>query len=137
MSPAEYDGAPRIQKHYSPTGELVGITETESAWDDDSRAEAEALYEADALICSKCGNPRALCSDPNAVWYPQRTVCYAAMSGDAADRQYDDKHSKRPFHDGNFSRWSDNATGRSPFHYRAGVTVWSSQYDLTPDDDFL
>ena len=132
-----YDGAPVVHKHFNADGELVGTTEIVSPWDDDARAEAEALWESDRLICSQCGNVREDCSDPTKPWHEQRDICYARRAQAWADRMYGEKHKDRPFHDGNDRGWSDKATARAPFHFRDGVRVWVSPYDLTPDDKFL
>lgn len=132
-----YDGAPIIHRHYNAAGEYVGHTEIVSPWDDDARAEAEALWESDRLICSLCGNVREDCSDPDRPWYPQRHVCYASRAQAVADRQYGEKHNKQPFHNGHEARWTDKYTPQAPFHFRDGTRVWVSQYDLTPDDGFI
>ena len=58
-----------------------------------------------------------------------------------ANRQYDEMHGKRPYHDGSFpdsaSEWSEHYSLARPFHFRDGVTISVSAEDLTPDDDFL
>ena len=92
--------------------------------------------EAEANRC-KCGNDRTACSNPEHDWFPQRTVCYAEMEAQAANRRYDELHEAAPFHDGTFSNWSQRATATTPYHYRDGVSVWVAPVDLSPDDDFL
>ncbi len=54
-----------------------------------------------------------------------------------AKRRWEELHEEKPYHDGTFSVWSEKATERTPFHFQDGVTVWLSQHDLTPDDNFL
>lgn len=132
-----YDGAPIIHRHYNAEGEFVGHTEILSPWDDESRGEAEALYEADMLVCSVCGNLREDCSDPDFIWYPQRHTCYASRQQATADRQYGEKHGERPYHDGREHGWSDKATAKAPFHFRDGVRVFVAPVDLNPDDNFI
>lgn len=87
--------------------------------------------------CNHCGNPIAVCSDPNTKWYPQRTICYATMSTRAANAQYDELHESRPYHDGRFENWATERSARFPFHARDGVDIGVSTEDLTPDDFFL
>lgn len=87
------------------------------------RAHAEALFEARLLICPKCGNPREVCSDPDVDWYPQRSVCYASITQDVAER-----------------RWKAKRAGKSidaeGINEESGTAVWVSTLDLSPDDDF-
>ena len=59
------------------------------------------------------------------------------MEREAAERAYDELHKAKPFHDGIFKNWSPEWTPETQYHYRDGVTIWVSQHDLTPDDDFL
>lgn len=125
MAPAVYDGAPIIHKHYDADGKLVGWTEIESPWDDDGRAEAEALHEAEMLICPRCGNPREVCSDPSRGWYPQRSVCYAEAATEAAQWQWSEKHKDA------------KRSKKKPNLPTDGVKVWVAAHDLTPEDKFL
>lgn len=88
------------------------------------RAQAEALFDAERnLICPKCGNPREICSDPNRPWYPQRSTCYAKAAEEVAERV-----------------WRGKQEGKSvalDMKPTDGTHVWVSEFDLTPDDDFL
>lgn len=113
------------------------MTEVESPWTDEARAEAEALIDAELLICGTCGNPREDCGDPDRVWYPQRRVCYAGRAQSVADRLYAMKHDETPFHNGAERAWAKKATPGQAFHFRDGVHVWVSPEDLTPDDKFI
>ena len=54
-----------------------------------------------------------------------------------ADRKYGLKHDEQPYHNGRGGNWSKKPTKKAPFHFRDGVRVWVSQYDLTPDYPFL
>jgi hypothetical protein len=54
-----------------------------------------------------------------------------------AEARYDALHKDLPFHDGTFTSWGKERTNRTPFHYRDGVRIWVSKFDLTPDDNFL
>ena len=125
-----------IHRHFDADGNLTGHTEILSPWDDAARGEAEALWEADLLLCPQCGNLREECSSPDRTWFPQRHVCYASREQAAADRRYGEKHEK-PFHNGTESRWADKATPRYPYHFRDGVRVFVAPVDLNPTDNFL
>jgi len=59
------------------------------------------------------------------------------MALSAAHRRYEAKHDERPFHDGTFANWSEKPSGDHPFHHDAGVTIWVSEHNLSPDDDFI
>ena len=94
-------------------------------------------------MCDRCGNLLADCSDPDGDWYPQLTVDYAEMALAAANWMLDRKHrgvddtgGVGEFHDGTRQRWSKTRSSAFPFHYRDGVRVWVSKYDLTPDADW-
>lgn len=114
-------------RHYDLDGKLVGVTEIirESAWDDEQRAEAEALFEAERfLICPKCGNERSVCSDPTRPWYPQRSICYASAVSEQANWLF---HEKNP----------SKRTPDKPGLVTDGTHVWAATEDLTPEDDFI
>lgn len=138
-----YDGGDveETHEHFNGAGELVGTTKVtkHSPWDEEARGEAEALFEAERLVCPECGNLLEDCRDPDKAgdWFPQRSVCYAAMNRSAANRRYDDKHKDKPFHDGRFQAFAKDAGKGAPFHVRDGVTVWTSAVDYAPDDRFL
>lgn len=55
----------------------------------------------------------------------------------AVNAMYDDLHREKPFHDGTERIWTAERSALTPFHYRDGVSIWLSETDLTPDDDFL
>lgn len=137
MALATYDGAPTVHRHLNAAGELVGTTEVESPWDDATRAEAEALWEAERLECPQCGNLREECSDPAGLWYPQRHVCYATREREAADRRYGEKHKAKPFHNGKDAGWSKDSANHAPYHFREGVRIYVAPYDVNPDDGFI
>ena len=73
-------------------------------------------------VCTQCGSLRSVCSEPAAL-YPQRTVCYVTATALAVDRRTRDHH-------GEPDRKSVHP------HYTDGMSVWMSNHDLTPDDDF-
>ena len=83
------------------------------------------------------GGPRDECADVEREWFPQRTVCHAAMERAAADWRYDTLHEKRPFHDGTFESWAEKRSLSHPYHARDGVTLWVAESDLAPHDHFL
>lgn len=74
-------------------------------------------------ICPACGNLRSTCSDPEATWYPQRTMCYASAVRDLTRRKVTKKYGEEP--------------GTSDLHPTDGMSVWASSDDLTPDDHFV
>lgn len=91
----------------------------------------------DAEACPQCGHPAALCADPDVNWFPQRTVCEVTMARMGALNRYNLLHGKKPWHDGTFTSWAEKPSLEHPFKFDDGVNIWMSQYDLTPDDDFL
>ena len=87
--------------------------------------EVRELYLArSALVCGRCGNLRSECSRDDGIWYPQRSVCNATAARELTLRQFHAKHGKT------------EATA-DDYHPADGVTIWMSDVDLTPDDDFL
>lgn len=76
------------------------------------------------LVCQSCGNLRSVCSQEDVDWYPQRSVCNATAARELAMRQFHAKHAN---------------TKPSPddYHPADGMSLWVSDLDLTPDDDFL
>lgn len=91
----------------------------------------------DQEICDRCGNLLKDCSDPDVDWYPQMTVDYAEMAREAASAFYEAKHKDAPYHSGTREEWSKTRSRRFPFHFRDGVRIWVSKYDLTPDADWI
>lgn len=126
-----------MQRTYDAEGNLLTVTEIESPWTDEARAEAEALIDSDLLICGMCGNLREDCGDPTKPWFAQRHICYASREQSAADRLYAMKHDEAPFHSGKERAWAKKATKKQPYHYRDGVRVWVASEDLSPDDHFI
>lgn len=100
------------------------VTETEPEFDANERDAWYALWEYEQEVCPDCGNLRAICSDPETDWYPQRTVCWATATRENVDRRWRKKHEKR----------EPDAAGFLPTD---GTRIWASALDLTPDDDFL
>lgn len=94
-------------------------------------------WEARQAACPECGLPPSECGDREKAWYPQRHVCLKTMAHRAAARAYEEKHKAQPFHDGTFTHWAKEYGPMTPFHYDDGVTVWVSEDNLTPDDDFI
>lgn len=83
-----------------------------------------------------CGNPREVCHDPAADWYPQRDVCFASMEKAAAERLYTQLHEDKPYHDGTWQSWAKEPSRTHPFHASDGVTIWVAPVDLQPGDKF-
>lgn len=80
-----------------------------------------------------------MCSDPQQVWYPQRSVCFASMEQAAAEAAYADQHSEKSghaFHDGTFIKWGPKWTWDTPYPAGAGVKVYVAPVDEDPGDDF-
>lgn len=87
--------------------------------------------------CSRCGNLREECADPEQPWYPQLTLDHAEAAVAVANWMYDEKHKGAQYHDGTFTSWVQERSSTHPFHARDGVHIWVSKYDLTPESDFI
>lgn len=74
--------------------------------------------------------------DPERVWYPQLTVCYATRERLAAQRRYESLHQALPYHDG-AGRWAKDSSEAAPYHFMDGATVWVAKADLGLGGDFL
>lgn len=96
------------------------------------------LAELDEEVgtCRECGNQRSECSDHERVWYPQRVVCFATMERESAQRAYEQLHEDRPYHDGTFKNWGAERSGRTPYHFMDGVSIYTSPDDDHPGDLF-
>lgn len=71
-------------------------------------------------------------------WFPQRHVDHAEMALAAVNWMLEEKHKTiGEYHDGTFTQWSRTRSRSFPFHYRDGVRLWVSKYDLTPEADWL
>lgn len=93
----------------------------------------ELMLAEQELVCQWCGNLRSVCSRDDVEWYPQRSVCHATAARELVMRQFHDAHMV----DGpGGDRVSPQATAEE-YHYTDGVSLWVSDIDLTPDDDFL
>lgn len=75
-------------------------------------------------VCGLCGNLRSVCSDPSRPLFPQRSYCYVTAVEAVTRRRVDAKHSH-----------PDSKSGE--LHFTDGLTIRASEFDLTPDDDFL
>lgn len=84
----------------------------------------EEMLEEYAAYCPKCGNLRSVCSDPTRAWYPQRSMCYPSASLELVQRKLQERHKK-------------SEPGTTTLHPLDGMSVWVSEFDLTPDDDFV
>lgn len=99
------------------------MTETEPEFDANERESWYSLVDYEVEVCPKCGNLRAICSDPDRVWYPQRHTCYAAADLEA-----------------NYRRWEARHKDAVPINWRLpsdGTTLWVSVDNLTPEDNFI
>jgi hypothetical protein len=86
--------------------------------------------------CPDCAQPLSECSDPDREWFPQRRICYATMEREAAVARYGALHEDRPFHDGTFTKWSEERSSRYPYHSGDGVTIYATGKDAAPWDEF-
>lgn len=75
------------------------------------------MLAEDELVCPQCGNLRSVCSTVEG-WYPQRSMCYASGAQEATMRKLRERHKDHP-------------------EQMDGMTVWMSEADLTPDDNFV
>lgn len=73
-------------------------------------------------VCPNCGNLRSVCSDPERALYPQREMCYASAVRELTWRRLRKNHGD---------------PGTEKLHPTDGMTVWASDFDLTPDDNFV
>lgn len=58
------------------------------------------------------------------------------MEQQAADALYAKLHEKEPFHDGTFAKWSPDRTLEFPYHFKDGVRIGVTDYDVMPHDPF-
>lgn len=115
----------------------MGASGFSDFYDRDDAEEWIADYELEAETCEHHGGPRSECPESDRDWYPQRAICYPTMYLAAAEARYRELHQAKPYHDGTFTRWSEDRSALFPFHYDDGVTIYLSRSDDTPDDDFL
>lgn len=87
-----------------------------------------ARKEMQDATCPRCGNLRAICSDPDGIhgggYYPQVHTCYVSAARDMVSRRWHQRHEKAK---------PDDA-GYLPTD---GRTVWASLEDFDPDDTQL
>jgi hypothetical protein len=95
------------------------------------------LWDIENLTCSQCGQGYVDHADAEKVWYPQRTVDYAAMELAAAHARYAAVHEDRPFHDGSFKSWAAKRSSSHPYKYDEGVSIFLAETDVQPWDEFL
>ena len=108
-----------------PDGSVTVLTVTrEPEWLEDDRDAAYALYDDEQQRCPDCGQPREVCEQSATDYFPQRTVCWATAARAVARRKFEQLHENA----------HPDPAGYLPTD---GVTVWVSQRDLSPDDDFL
>jgi hypothetical protein len=97
---------------------------TREAWLAAPEEHRDELMAEDALVCPSCGNLRSVCSRPDSLWYPQRSMCYATAAKTLAWRQMREKH-------------KNNEPDAASLHPTDGLEVWVADADLTPDDTFV
>ena len=107
-----------------PDGSVtVTVVTREPEWNDRNREAAYSLYDDEQQRCPDCGQPREVCEQVRD-YFPQRTVCWATAARSVARRRFEKLHEHA----------NPDPAGYLPTD---GVTVWVSQRDLSPDDDFL
>lgn len=87
--------------------------------------------------CSQHGGPLSECSDPDKPWFPQMSVCNAAIEAASAKTLWELKHKDRPWHNGDFSSWAAEPSVTHSVHRDAGVNIWVAPTDLGVGGDFL
>lgn len=84
----------------------------------------QALEEYEDALCPQCKRLLSICQDPDQTWYPQRHVCNVTVAQTMTQRRFARATERiKPDGDG--------------WHPADGVTIWMSEEDLTPDDNFL
>lgn len=78
-----------------------------------------------------------MCADADRTWFPQLTVCYPTMVEESARAEYARLHEKRPWHDGSFSKWSEEPSATFRFHFQHGTHIWAADTDHELGGDFL
>lgn len=75
------------------------------------------------LVCPSCGNLKSFCSEPGLALYPQREECFVTATRELAIRRARAKNKHEP--------------GTLALHPLDGLSVWVSDVDLNPDDEFF
>lgn len=47
------------------------------------------------------------------------------------------KHEAKPYHNGNFTSWSERQSPSHPNRFDDAVRIWVNDVDLSPDEDWL
>jgi hypothetical protein len=85
--------------------------------------EQQEILDYQREVCPSCGNLRSVCEDPDRLWYPQRSVCWATASRENVVRRLNEKR-----------RDVEPDRGYLPSD---GEHIWVSTHDLTPEADWL
>lgn len=88
-----------------------------------SESEQDEMTALLTEVCGSCGNLKSVCSDPERPFYPQQHRCYITAAEAIARRKVD--------------RLYGHPEPKSGPHFTDGLTVRASEFDLTPDDEFL
>lgn len=86
--------------------------------------------------CPDCGGDPKDCGDATLIRYPQRHVCYITVDREALNWQYDQTY-EGLFHDGTFTKWSEERTEEFPNTARDGVTLWVSSLEIDKHREWL
>ena len=91
-------------------------------WEELSDEKRELLLAYDELVCPRCGNLVADCSDPTRDWHPRTSVCWASATREWAEGWLRKQHQKEDLPDDEMS-------------YLAGRYVWVSQQPVADGED--
>lgn len=75
------------------------------------------MLAAFALVCSRCGNLRSVCSDPDRVWHVNEATCYVTATEEWGFRRLR-------------QQYKDERPDEGQLHSLDGATVWVSDIDL-------
>lgn len=81
------------------------------------------MLAASELVCSRCGNLRSECSNPNTPYHPQESVCWASAAQEWGIRRLQDQHK-------GFDYEARDSRGELVMSPLEGVTVWVSDIDF-------
>ncbi|MCW2785250.1 MAG: hypothetical protein JWP74_1767 [Marmoricola sp.] len=59
------------------------------------------------------------------------------MERAATEHRWSALHEDKPWHNGDFTAWAEKRSDATPYHFKDGVTLYVSDRDDNPDDDFL
>lgn len=96
---------------------------TPPQWRELSDDDRDLMVAESELVCQSCGGLKSVCSTSGLELYPQRDECMVAATRALVWRRAQKKYKQEP--------------GTAELHPLDGVSVWLSEVDLNPDDDFF